>query len=169
MSAWQPCLLNEVMHPALQHYTRRGDRFRGMSAERIYNLIEAEENQESEQQNREADQAQRKIRRLRAITVQTSPSRLLLRAELGRYSMPRRLWEKRRRQFPSGPVNGRSPSSRQRAWRSWPGSCPEARCECLNQRTLPEWTGARSSGGPGPKPPPPTMSTPAWLHRPVER
>ena len=72
-------LAHEVMHPALQHHTRRGgrnprrwnmacdyainpllldagltlpkdvlidDRFRGMSAERIYNLIEEEENQE---------------------------------------------------------------------------------------------------------------------------
>lgn len=73
-------LAHEVMHPALQHHTRRGDRdqtrwnmacdyainpilldsgltlpkdvlidnrFRGMSAERIYNLIEEEENQEA--------------------------------------------------------------------------------------------------------------------------
>jgi predicted metal-dependent peptidase len=73
-------LAHEVMHPALQHHTRRGDRdrarwnmacdyainpilldagltlpkdvlidnrFRGMSAERIYNLIEEEEKQES--------------------------------------------------------------------------------------------------------------------------
>lgn len=72
-------LAHEVMHPALQHHTRRGDRnharwnmacdyainpmlldaglmlpkdvliddrFRGMSAERIYNLIEEEKNQE---------------------------------------------------------------------------------------------------------------------------
>jgi predicted metal-dependent peptidase len=72
-------LAHEVMHPALQHHTRRGDRdqsrwnmacdfainpmlldagltlpkdvlldnrFRGMSAERIYNLIEADEKQE---------------------------------------------------------------------------------------------------------------------------
>ena len=72
-------LAHEVMHPALQHHTRRGDRdrgrwnmacdyainpmlldagltlpkdvlidnrFRGMSAERIYNLIEEEEEQE---------------------------------------------------------------------------------------------------------------------------
>lgn len=72
-------LAHEVMHPALQHHTRRGDRdqrrwnmacdyainpilvdagltlpkdvlinnrFRGMSAERIYNLIEEEENQD---------------------------------------------------------------------------------------------------------------------------
>jgi len=72
-------LAHEVMHPALQHHTRRGDRdhvrwnmacdyainpilvdagltlpkdvlidsrFRGMSAERIYNLIEQDENQE---------------------------------------------------------------------------------------------------------------------------
>ena len=72
-------LAHEVMHPALQHHTRRGDRdrarwnmacdfainpmlldagltlpkdvllddrFRGMSAERIYNLIEADERQE---------------------------------------------------------------------------------------------------------------------------
>lgn len=73
-------LAHEVMHPALQHHTRRGDRdqarwnmacdfainpmlldagltlpkdvliddrFRGMSAERIYNLIEDDEKQES--------------------------------------------------------------------------------------------------------------------------
>jgi predicted metal-dependent peptidase len=73
-------LAHEVMHPALQHHTRRGDRdqarwnmacdyainpmlldagltlpkdiliddrFRGMSAERIYNLIEDESNQDS--------------------------------------------------------------------------------------------------------------------------
>ena len=73
-------LAHEVMHPALQHHTRRGDRnqarwnmacdyainpmlldagltlpkdvliddrFRGMSAERIYNLIEEESNQDS--------------------------------------------------------------------------------------------------------------------------
>jgi len=73
-------LAHEVMHPALQHHTRRGDRdqarwnmacdfainpmlldagltlpkdvliddrFRGMSAERIYNLIEEDEKQES--------------------------------------------------------------------------------------------------------------------------
>lgn len=73
-------LAHEVMHPALQHHTRRGDRnpprwnmacdyainpilldagltlpknvliddrFRGMSAERIYNLIEEDEEQES--------------------------------------------------------------------------------------------------------------------------
>jgi predicted metal-dependent peptidase len=73
-------LAHEVMHPALQHHTRRGDRnqarwnmacdyainpllldagltlpkdvlidsrFRGMSAERIYNLIENEENQDT--------------------------------------------------------------------------------------------------------------------------
>jgi len=72
-------LAHEVMHPALQHHTRRGDRdrarwnmacdyainpilldagltlpkdvlmdnrFRGMSAERIYNLIEEDQNQE---------------------------------------------------------------------------------------------------------------------------
>ena len=72
-------LAHEVMHPALQHHTRRGDRspsrwnmacdyainpilldaglklpkdvlidnrFRGMSAERIYNLIEEDENQQ---------------------------------------------------------------------------------------------------------------------------
>jgi predicted metal-dependent peptidase len=64
-------LAHEVMHPALQHHTRRGDRnpgrwnmlldagltlpkdvlldnrFRGMSAERIYNLLEEEEQNQS--------------------------------------------------------------------------------------------------------------------------
>jgi predicted metal-dependent peptidase len=77
-------LAHEVMHPALQHHTRRGDRdqvrwnmacdyainpmlldagltlpkdvlidnrFRAMSAERIYNLIEEEENQDSSNGN----------------------------------------------------------------------------------------------------------------------
>ena len=80
-------LAHEVMHPALQHHTRRGDRnqarwnmacdyainpmlldagltlpkdvliddrFRGMSAERIYNLIEEEENQEGSSEQAES-------------------------------------------------------------------------------------------------------------------
>jgi predicted metal-dependent peptidase len=80
-------LAHEVMHPALQHHTRRGDRnqvrwnmacdyainpmlldarltlpkdvliddrFRGMSAERIYNLIAAEENQEGSSEQAES-------------------------------------------------------------------------------------------------------------------
>jgi predicted metal-dependent peptidase len=83
-------LAHEVMHPALQHHTRRGDRnpkrwnmacdyainpmlvdagltlpkdvlldhrFRGMSAERIYNLLEEEENQDTsnEETQRQGD------------------------------------------------------------------------------------------------------------------
>jgi predicted metal-dependent peptidase len=80
-------LAHEVMHPALQHHTRRGDRnqarwnmacdyainpmlldagltlpkdvlvddrFRGMSAERIYNLIEEEKNQEGSSEQAES-------------------------------------------------------------------------------------------------------------------
>jgi predicted metal-dependent peptidase len=80
-------LAHEVMHPALQHHTRRGDRnqarwnmacdyainpmlldagltlpkdiliddrFRGMSAERIYNLIEEERNQEGSSEQAES-------------------------------------------------------------------------------------------------------------------
>src|SRR5947207_7298870 len=79
-------LAHEVMHPSLQHHTRRGDRnparwnmacdyainpmlldagltlpkdvliddrFRGMSAERIYNLIEEEKNQEGSSEQAE--------------------------------------------------------------------------------------------------------------------
>jgi predicted metal-dependent peptidase len=86
-------LAHEVMHPALQHHTRRGDRspmrwnmacdyainrmlldagltlpkdvlldhrFRGMSAERIYNLLEEQENQGSsdEETQRQDDSVQ---------------------------------------------------------------------------------------------------------------
>ena len=84
-------LAHEVMHPALQHHTRRGDRnqarwnmacdyainpmlldagltlpkdvliddrFRGMSAERIYNLIEEEKNQEGSSEQAENKPAQ---------------------------------------------------------------------------------------------------------------
>jgi predicted metal-dependent peptidase len=86
-------LAHEVMHPALQHHTRRGDRspmrwnmacdyainpmlldagltlpkdvlldhrFRGMSAERIYNLLEEQENQgnSDEETQRQNDSAQ---------------------------------------------------------------------------------------------------------------
>jgi predicted metal-dependent peptidase len=79
-------LAHEVMHPALQHHTRRGDRnpkrwnmacdyainpmlvdaglilpkdvlldhrFRGMSAERIYNLLEEQENQDTSNEKTE--------------------------------------------------------------------------------------------------------------------
>ena len=83
-------LAHEVMHPALQHHTRRGDRdpqrwnmacdyainpmlldagltlpkdvlldhrFRGMSAERIYNLIEEQENQDGSSEEPESQSA----------------------------------------------------------------------------------------------------------------
>jgi predicted metal-dependent peptidase len=81
-------LAHEVMHPALQHHTRRGDRnpnrwnmacdyainpmlldaglilpkdalldhrFRGMSAERIYNLLEEQENQGNDEETQKQD------------------------------------------------------------------------------------------------------------------
>ena len=70
----------------------------------------------------------------------------------------RRSREKRGRQLPSRLVNGRSPSSRQRASRSWPASCPEVLCGLLKPRRPPKWTGASFCGGRGPRPSPPTTA-----------
>jgi predicted metal-dependent peptidase len=154
-------LAHEVMHPALQHHTRRGgrnprrwniacdyainpmlvdagltlpkdvlldNRFRGMSAERIYNLLEEEEQNPSsssdadtESQDDSADSgggANSSESSSSGKDIDETPSVPQSRAESGKSWMLLNRRAGKGTQSPSRGATGRSPSSRQRTLRS---------------------------------------------------
>ena len=133
------------------------DRFRGMSAERIYNLIEEEENQEGSSEQAESKpgggSGATEDKAPQSDQVANEPQAPLTPGGVGQVLDAEAPVGEEGPSFPSRPGSGRSPSSRQRAWRSWPASYLQALCEALKRHGQRGWTGANFSGGRGPKPP----------------
>jgi predicted metal-dependent peptidase len=179
-------LAHEVMHPALQHHTRRGDRdqtrwnmacdfainpmlldagltlpkdvllderFRGVSAERIYSLIEEDEKQEGSSSQSESkvgngsgpakdDSAQNN-------ESGSEPQTPRLRAAWARFWTRQNRKQNRALPFRNRHASGRSPSSRQRRSPKWPANFPEVLYGRSKPRRSPKWTGANCCAGVG--------------------
>jgi hypothetical protein len=171
---------HEVMHPALQHHTRRGgrnprrwnmacdyainptlldagltlpkdvlldNRFRGMSAERIYNLLEEDEQNQSSSSDADTeirgdpDESGGGSNRSESSSGEgdmDDPHAPRTPAESGRSWMLRSRRAAKRAQSPSRRATGRSLSSRQRTLRSWRESTCRSHAQPLGIKSSPQ-------------------------------
>jgi len=180
-------LAHEVMHPALQHHTRRGDRdparwniacdyainpmlldagltlpkdvlidnrFRGMSAERIYNLIEEDEKQEGDSGQSES-QAENGSSAPKDDSAQNDEAGSEPQAPLtpGGVGQVLDAPEPEEQSSPSVAEQEREwqiAVDRQKPLPKWLASFREGLCGLSKPRKPRKWTGASCCGEPGP-------------------